>query len=144
MFSSTTLTALINAGWNVEYDFDPQEFQEILKKEGYEYFELADKFLRKYGNLHIDMIHPHNVTLRNIFHFDAAIAAVHTPYERTIHYESLVQRKLCVVGEKGIMAILIDENGWIYGEYDVFLLIGRSPEEGIENLCQIKIIEEIQ
>jgi len=95
MFSERTLKALTDAGWSENYQFDPTDYKRELVIQGYEIFEAADEFLRKYGGLYLNYVHPRYPALRTTFHLNAAAAARNLPHDSAAsRYEERIAQKV--------------------------------------------------
>lgn len=144
-FSPRVHKLLTKAGWSSYRSIETGEIESWLNRNGYVLFPKAREFLSEFGDLTVEYVHSGK---RYELRFNASSVAGNLVQAQAAElYSAPTNVEFCPIGENTSTgeSLLMDQNGNVYGAFDDFLrLIGRSGDEGIENiLTQARTIEQV-
>ncbi|WP_176560085.1 SUKH-3 domain-containing protein [Brevibacillus dissolubilis] len=146
VISEKTQLLLRKAGWQPDRKIDITDYISVLENEGYTLFPAAIEFLTEFGGLKVT--HPHHMVKKSddFFQTNASVAAEDIWRERVETYEERIGESLVVIGQayKTHMTMMISPTGRVFAAYDdLLILLGNSPAEALEILCEGKETKEI-
>ncbi|CAN5125060.1 SUKH-3 domain-containing protein [soil metagenome] len=142
-FSEAARVRLEKSGWQPNRTLDTFAYLAALESERHPIFPTVTEFLRSFGGLQIHFKH-FATGGDDTLSLDPFEAADSIPREHIDGYEKRVGAKLCPVGEafSRHYIVMIDPAGRLFAGYDdTLVLLGNTPEEAIENLCQGRDLE---
>lgn len=134
-FRDSVIQVLQRGGWFDGRSIDLAPVEDALRKLGYPLFPAVQIFLAEFGELSFETRDPRPRVARN-FHFRPLDVSgkswILGPYTRR------AGKPLCVIGAASddYLLLSMDPAGVVYGGYDDDLVIlGRSPDDAIDALC---------
>jgi hypothetical protein len=145
MFSEKVDAILKEGGWHQDRAIDTSAIEAFLRAEGYPVVPAVVDFLRSFAGL--SFVNPDAIPpAAEDWSFDVARIAKNNVDIVCKYYAKRVGRDLCVIGEAvgGYMLLMMDPLGRVYGGYDdAMLLVGNSPTEAIEALCDERVLPSV-
>jgi hypothetical protein len=139
--SARTQAKLRQAGWYPGRQIDTQEYETVLRAEGYPVHQVVIAFLREFGGISLSTEREISgrLYIDTLFHFDAGLAAIRSsPGIVESYYNLRVEAHLCAIGEthQNHVTLFMDCTGRVYGGYDEGMVYyGENGEAAIEALC---------
>jgi hypothetical protein len=150
MFSEVVTKALLEGGWTPDRKVETTQYEEILKKEGYDVSSALKEFLTQFGGLVLRQPHYTEPTPEEYrkykfeshekLHFDVIDEIgipSKVPMDKEDTYDSRVGDYLTPFGSayNYHLQLLMTPTGKIYGEYgNYFTLLGNDYIEMFENI----------
>lgn len=131
---------------NRYFSFDLDKVKAAVLAEDLPFLDSAEDFLKRYGGLHLirykqrqnGRTQPKKLVQINLAHFDVIRTIQSLDCSWFKHYSARIDKLVTPIGMCGSehAALMIDENGIIYGGFDGCLgKIANSPGEAILELC---------
>jgi hypothetical protein len=131
--SEKSRSVLAEGGWYTGRREATASIESSLESRGYRVSDVVCRFLAEFGQLAFATDDDED------WHFDPVLAIKHTVHGNVMKDSERAGVEICPVGEasRGHLLLTMDPRGRMFASYDDVLgIVGESPIEAIESLCE--------